>query len=1568
MTTLEMMDSILQYWKDNNAFQRSIDERSEQMQFRFFDGPPFASWDPHYGHLLAWAIKDVFPRYMTMRGFRVERKWWWDCHGLPVEKAVEKKLWIDGKRDIENKIWIKAFTEECRKYVDNTNEVWKWFVDHSGRWADIEHPYRTMDLDFMESVMYCFSNIYRQNLVYKWFKVQRYCPSCATPLANNEVTDGYEDKTDTAITVRFLLSNKAYANRFNYEITPSDEAVNVVCCVIKRDGKYLLEYWVKAQKYVFPGWKVEKWDSIEKTVAKEIREELDVETKNCKILWEFKELLNWNIWNLVYVEAEIEGEPKIMEPDKITQLQWAEIKESENEIWMEVVIDGTVMNDSQEIISQFYDLYVAHNELWSKIQPDAPVYALAWTTTPWTLPSNSFLAVWPEIHYSMVYDKESHEYYILADALLKKFYKNSEDYILVNKVKGSKLVWTFYIPLFEYINNSKLPAEYKDRYFQMIPGDYVSTEDWTGIVHIAPTFWQEDFEVVADLFWADKALDWLFIAVNEYWEFDEQVPDYQWQSVLTVNKEIIDRLKAEKKLIKSESITHSYPHCRRCHTPLLQKAMSSWFIKEQQMNVATISDAEKIRFVPESVSNRFVNWLKQAPDRNVARNRYWGSPLPIWANVDDPLDTFSLSTLEEMYQLTRSWSKNLTKFVFIRHWRTDCNLTRKQDSRGDLAHLIEEWIKQSEDARDQLHDLKWDSDKILVLSPMDRVRETALPTLNDWFTADEVSAIRTKYEDFQAKFREIWDRNEIIEYLQNPENETLYDLWYGVWGDFRDCEFLQISLQWKDEEAWLHVKHPTDTPLFPWDESVDQMVNRTQMMVRKLAETFTTKTVVIISHWDPIWWMRSTFRPLVYARDKAKYYPRNGVINVHYRDNDANTEVNLHKPYVDTYWGMRDGKTYKRIPEVMDCWFESWAMPFGQSHYIGQDLKSTCKLIFLRHWESIFNVKMKDKSFEGYDFWDISNTLTEQGKVDSELIVSKIESVNKNKDTIFYVSLLPRAVETLDPYFEKNYGWKLSTHPIYQETLKRFQKAYESWNFNWKEFTNIQVEGNIFLDARIMEWKCDIRVMKDYAEVANTRGEARKELEERIEDFLNEMKKFAGKQVIASSHYFTILHLKRLFDKQNYQFDQYTKTLEATIKNWELYPFLLPCHEEVKTKLIYPADFIAEGLDQTRGRFRSLHIVGHAIKWINAANNIVVNGLVLAEDGKKMSKSLRNFPDPRGLIEQWWWDAYRIYVLSAPVVRAEPMRFSEKWVEQSFKDYILPLQNVYNFFETYAKIDQWKSDWNQIFAMRDDSEISDYKELVEQLVRVNPDIILTSDNAKWEEVKSLINKYTPKAKDIEIKSADLSDYFSLVKWFEAKRVLILASDDQIKSIWNTISWKADKSLEKWVVLPLVTYQITNDLDAWLLSELHQTLIKEDQLLQAYALDDAIKTTLEFLDKLTNWWLRRSRRRFWANWMDADKNAAYSTLYTVLKTYLQMLAPFIPFITEKLWQNLADFSSEKVDSIHLTYRPMSSELYISRDLMEEIAQVRKIIKLALFVRAKNKVAIKQPLQKLSVKME
>ena len=206
MDNAEMMNSLIEFWKKNQIFQRSIDERNSGLHFRFFDGPPFASGTPHFGHLLASSIKDLIPRFWTMKGYQVERKRGRDCHGLPVEKAVEKSLGIDGKRDIENKIGIEKFTKECRKYVSDTNDAWQWVIDHIGRRADIDNAYYTMHLPFMETVINCFDSIYKNNQVYRGFKGQRYCPSCATPLANNEVSDGYQDKTDTTVTVKFKMA------------------------------------------------------------------------------------------------------------------------------------------------------------------------------------------------------------------------------------------------------------------------------------------------------------------------------------------------------------------------------------------------------------------------------------------------------------------------------------------------------------------------------------------------------------------------------------------------------------------------------------------------------------------------------------------------------------------------------------------------------------------------------------------------------------------------------------------------------------------------------------------------------------------------------------------------------------------------------------------------------------------------------------------------------------------------------------------------------------------------------------------------------------------------------------------------------------------------------------------------------------------------------------------------------------------------------------------------------------------------------------------------------------------
>ena len=253
--------------------------------------------------------------------------------------------------------------------------------------------------------------------------------------------------------------------------------------------------------------------------------------------------------------------------------------------------------------------------------------------------------------------------------------------------------------------------------------------------------------------------------VNEYGEFDKQIPDYEGQSVLTINKTIIERMKEEKKLIKSESITHSYPHCRRCHTPLISKAMSSRFIKEKEMNAQTRKDAEHINFVPESVKNRFVNGLQQAPDRNVARNRYRGSPLPIWQNVDNENDHISVGSLEELYQLSLSGSKNITKHILIRHGVTDYNQQGLHDMLSK-AKLNEKGQQQAQEIADKLRasNLKKEN-TVIVLSPLDRTWETVIPALDLFYSAEEKEKIAQSYKQVQQKYLTLCNEGTLIQYL-----------------------------------------------------------------------------------------------------------------------------------------------------------------------------------------------------------------------------------------------------------------------------------------------------------------------------------------------------------------------------------------------------------------------------------------------------------------------------------------------------------------------------------------------------------------------------------------------------------------------------------------------------------------------------------------------------------------------------------------------------------------------------------------------------------------------------------
>ncbi len=460
-----------------------------------------------------------------------------------------------------------------------------------------------------------------------------------------------------------------------------------------------------------------------------------------------------------------------------------------------------------------------------------------------------------------------------------------------------------------------------------------------------------------------------------------------------------------------------------------------------------------------------------------------------------------------------------------------------------------------------------------------------------------------------------------------------------------------------------------------------------------------------------------------------------------------------------------------------------------------------------------------------------------------------------------------------------------------------------------------------------------------------------------------------------------------------------------------------------KDNFKYPADFIAEGLDQTRGWFYSLHVIGNAVKSSKAFRNVVVNWLILAEDWKKMSKRLKNYPDPKKLLDKYWPDAFRLYVLNSPVVRAEPLRFSEKGVEQILKDVIIPLENVYKFLETYAKIDNFKHPWTQVWFIRHSvkeevwrdikrsEEISDEinsieeilglseegfrlmetKEFIEKIIRIDPDVIYTSNILRAKQTAEKIREILKESlnKDIEIKIIDdfwskdgkkiVDIYKSILENEKWKKVLIVAHNLTFRPIWwyfydndDVLDYddlKKKYKIDYLEVVKLPIYRITSELDKWILSEYYSTLKQVDDALRKFYLDIATRKVISFIDKLTNWYVRRSRRRFWAEGLWEDKLSAYYTLYEVLLWYLKMLAPFAPFITEYLYLKLMDNLTENRlwDSIHLLGWEIFSDKYVNKKLEEEISLVRRIIKLWLYIRAKNKIKVKQPLKKMEIRV-
>ncbi|MDR2539756.1 MAG: isoleucine--tRNA ligase [Chlamydiales bacterium] len=467
----EREERILAFWKSQNIFEKSVDQNRSNPVFSVYDGPPFATGLPHYGHILAGTIKDVIPRYKTMQGYFVPRRFGWDCHGLPVENEIEKAKELSGASCIEI-FGISSFNEECRNIVMRYTKEWEYTVMRMGRFVSFTDTWRTMDLSFMESVWWVFAQLYQKGLVYEGYKVMPFSAQLGTPLSNFEANLNYKEVDDPSLTVLFSLVDEP---------------------------------------------------------------------------------------NTSFV---------------------------------------------------------------------------VWTTTPWTLPSNLAIMVHENFDYVKI-RQEGHDY-ILAHNRLGHYFKEGK-YEIIAIFKGSSLVSKRYQPLFPYF------AHYEG--FRVITEVSISSEEGTGLVHAAPAFGEVDFYACSK-----EGIE-VVCPVDHNGKFTKLVPDYEGLFVKDADKEIIRRLKKEGKVLQHTQIRHRYPFCWRSDTPLIYRAVCTWFVAVEKIKNRMMDANQKVQWVPHHLKKgRFGKWLENARDWAISRNRYWGTPIPIWRSEDGEI--IVLSSIEELRQRT----------------------------------------------------------------------------------------------------------------------------------------------------------------------------------------------------------------------------------------------------------------------------------------------------------------------------------------------------------------------------------------------------------------------------------------------------------------------------------------------------------------------------------------------------------------------------------------------------------------------------------------------------------------------------------------------------------------------------------------------------------------------------------------------------------------------------------------------------------------------------------------------------------------------------------------------------
>ncbi|TSC57202.1 MAG: isoleucyl-tRNA synthetase [Parcubacteria group bacterium Greene0416_79] len=787
----EREEQILKFWQEREAFKKSLEKKSPKGEFVFYDGPPFATGSPHYGHILAGTIKDVIPRFKTMQGFHVPRRWGWDCHGLPVENEVEKELGFQSKKDIVD-YGTEKFNALAKESVMRYADDWRRVIPRMGRWVDMVNDYKTMDSAYTESVWFVFKTLFDKGLVYEGFKPMHLCPRCETTLSNFEVTQGYKEVTDTAVYVRFAL----------------------------------------------------------------------------------------------------QGEPN--------------------------------------------------------------TFLVAWTTTPWTLPGNVALAVNPEKDYAFIEITASNaplfkmgDIYVcgVKEDILKRIFSEEGgafefdpdsrsgifswkgervSFVARQGVSGKTLVGRPYLPLFDYYTKPQMRADSDRRMFadertqemsaslergwRVYGGDFVTEEDGTGIVHIAPAFGEDDY-ALAEL----EKLPFIQ-HVGSDGAFRPEARDFTGLQAKPkgnpreTDERIAALLETRGLLLKKESVTHSYPFCWRCETPLLNFAAPSWFVRVTDLREKLVEENKKVRWIPKEAGEyRFGNWLAEARDWAISRSRFWGAPIPVWRCER----CRALRVLGSFDELRARSGTRFTTFIFLRHGESVKNIRHIFDDSPTAFPLTRAGKREAKAAAEQIR--KMGGVDAVFASPVRRARESA----------ELLAAPFGKTAKIDERLREVdsgeWDGKREDD-LAAVESRARYDALPPM-DHYR-------AKRGENGESWEDVER------------------RMGEFLREALTKHSGERVLVVSHEGPIVYLLKALNRLTlketnryFRRERFEEYAKPIVVHV---DLKTGAALDPHRPFIDEVRISCDAcaretgtgvELMRRVPEVFDCWFESGAMPYAKAHY-----------------------------------------------------------------------------------------------------------------------------------------------------------------------------------------------------------------------------------------------------------------------------------------------------------------------------------------------------------------------------------------------------------------------------------------------------------------------------------------------------------------------------------------------------------------------------------------------------------------------------------------------------------